>query len=394
MALSQEQSLEESTSASPRSKSNGIIRWFANSSPMKNNEKPPRVTPERTKSSTGARRRQTSKVTQDQQSEEEKRIAELERKLEESQERVQQLEAAASQKPSGKMPASIADKSNEGVFEASQSQSHHTIEEPIVNDATTKPVPVTPDVSKKGASPSSVNKQDHNHGVTKETLAKSDDEESLDQELDPETNISSWHGIALESAVCAELIPPYTEYQLQTPRIIPPTEVLAICEPPESFSEVDGLDFKIKLEDAQLRAQAYRCKLEAAEDLIASLFRDMEKARRSVHLLVTRNVKLAGAIRGIRLDQEEHYIGRSSLVKVCMYISPVFMLCGGLEYFVSTIILVWVFLELEAAVYPPAEDDEEEGEQRKKKSRRHSKKKRPESPIPPPVLQEDASASF
>jgi hypothetical protein len=373
MALPQEPRLEEPTSASSKKsedrKLNGMIRWFVNL-PLNNNEKQ-RETPAETRSN-GVRRRQTNKVKPDQQSEEKARIAELERQLAKSQERVQQLEAATAQ-------------TNDDSISVMA-----TTTEPIANDAT-KAVPATLDMSKTYPSPSA-NKEDDNQedevlmtsGYTEETelsLAKSDDEESLDQELDPETHISSWHGIALESAVSAGLISPDTEHHLQRPRIIPPSEVLAICEP--ESSEVDELDLKIKLEDAQLRAQAYRCKLEAAEDLVASLFRDMEMARRSTHTLVSRNVTLAGAIKGMRLDQEEHYISRSSLMKVCVYISPVFILWGGLEYFVSTIILVWVLLELEAAV-DPAEDDDRH--QRKKKKHHHAKKpeeKMVDPPIPP-----------
>ena len=419
MSFPQETCLEEPTYAfskkSEDRKSNGMIRWLK--SPIKNNEKQ-RETIERTRSG-AARRRQTSKVTPDERSEEKTRIAELERQLAESQERVQQLEAApAAQKPQDKL-LDIADKASEGIFEASESQSHHddpipvmaTTTEPIVNDAT-KAVPVTPDVRKKYPS-RSVNMQDDNQendvrmpsGHKEDTdvsLAKSDDEESLDQELDPEANISSWHGIALESAVCAALIPPDTQYQLQTPRMIPPSEIILICEP-ESSGEVDELDLKIKLEDAQLRAQAYKCKLEVSEDLIASLFRDVEKARQSLHLLVSRNVKLAGAIRGMRFDQEEHYISRRVLMKICMYISPVFMLSGGLEYFVSTIILVWVMLELDIwTVSPDNKDDGRyEGKRKsrhhsKKKSHRHSKKpeeKIMEPPIPS-VLHVDTNPSF
>jgi hypothetical protein len=408
MSLHQETCLEEATSAPSRKledrKSNGMIRWFAKS-PLNKTEKL-RETSDKIRSG-AMRRRQTSKVTLDDQSEKKIRIAELERQLAESQERVQQLEAVAAQKPHDKLLA-VADESNGDIFEASKSPRRDDsmlvmadTTEPTVNDAT-KAVPVTPDVPKNDPSPSVDKKNDNQEddihmssghgGETDLSLAKSDDEESLDQEPDPETNISKWHGIKLESALCAALIPPDTEYQLRSPRMIPPSEITLICEPESSseVDEVDELDFKIKLEDAQLRARAYRCKLEVAEDLIASLFRDVEKARQSLHSLVSRNVKLAGVIKRMRLEQEEHYISRKSLMKICVYISPVYILFGGLQYFLSTIILVWVLLDLEIWTGDHAKDNDRD--QRKKKSHRYSKKiphhhsKKPEEKIMEPPI--------
>jgi hypothetical protein len=116
----------------------------------------------------------------------------------------------------------------------------------------------------------------------------------------------------------------------------------------------------LRLNDAEQRAQAYRSKLEKAEDLVASLFRDLERARRSIHTLVSRNFALTSHIKGIKMDQEDNTIQRSSLIKACVYVCPVFILCGGLEAFVATIILVWVLVEIESSFYVYAADDDEE----------------------------------
>jgi hypothetical protein len=41
-------------------------------------------------------------------------------------------------------------------------------------------------------------------------------------------------------------------------------------------------------------------------------------------------------------------IYRSRLIKACMCVSPVFLLCGGLDIFCVTILLVWVLVEAES----------------------------------------------
>jgi hypothetical protein len=45
-----------------------------------------------------------------------------------------------------------------------------------------------------------------------------------------------------------------------------------------------------------------------------------------------------------------------------MYVCPVFILCGGFEAFLSTIILVWVLVEIESSFDMDAADDDEEDE--------------------------------
>ena len=93
---------------------------------------------------------------------------------------------------------------------------------------------------------------------------------------------------------------------------------------------------------------------------MASLFRDLERARRTIQSLVTRNVSLSRNIKKLKLDQEDNMIPRGSLVKACVYITPVFVLCGGLEFFVSTILLVWMLVELEASWMEGDDDDDDE----------------------------------
>jgi hypothetical protein len=41
-------------------------------------------------------------------------------------------------------------------------------------------------------------------------------------------------------------------------------------------------------------------------------------------------------------------VHRGRLIKACLYTAPVFVLCGGLDAFLATILLVWVLVEVES----------------------------------------------
>jgi hypothetical protein len=159
--------------------------------------------------------------------------------------------------------------------------------------------------------------------------------------------------------------------QLQS--VVPPMEVTAIHDPTSSPVKASSTSLSaslsrnpaqllaIRLKDAEQRASAYRQKLETSQDLVASLFRDLERARRTIQSLISRNLSLSRHAKNLRVQQEDNTIKRKSLVKACAYISPVFILCGGFEFFVSTVLLVWILVELEASWYL-GEDDDEDGD--------------------------------
>jgi hypothetical protein len=185
------------------------------------------------------------------------------------------------------------------------------------------------------------------------TTRAEENEESLGRESYRVTTPSTfWHAVAFENTPGQEKDGP------QQPST-PPSEVLAIRE--QDISKDLG-NSPACLRDAESRARAYRAKLEKAEDLVASLFRDLERAKRSIHSLVSRNVALTSHIKSIKVDQEDNMVHRSSLIKACVCISPIFILCGGLEYFLSTAILVWILIEIEVSLNLDDVNDEEEEE--------------------------------
>jgi hypothetical protein len=85
-----------------------------------------------------------------------------------------------------------------------------------------------------------------------------------------------------------------------------------------------------------------------AREMASNLLRELETVREEKERLVSRNRRLATHLHDLKVHQEEHLIYRSRLIKACMCVSPVFLLCGGLDIFCVTILLVWVLVEAES----------------------------------------------
>jgi len=85
-----------------------------------------------------------------------------------------------------------------------------------------------------------------------------------------------------------------------------------------------------------------------AQELAMKLVRDLEEIREENERYVSKNRRLESKLQKIKVQQDENMIHRSRLVKACLYTSPVFILCGGLDAFLSTILLVWVLVEVDS----------------------------------------------
>jgi hypothetical protein len=150
--------------------------------------------------------------------------------------------------------------------------------------------------------------------------------------------------------------PSRSRAQDTTVRDSPPTVVAVHKKNIVPLVEDDSLLHR-RLAQSMLIAETYRCKLGKAEAKIASLFRDLEEARRSVHTLVSRNLTLAAKLKTKNVECDETMVPRASLFKACVYMSPVFVICGGFEHYLLTIVLLWLLLELEAAKVLKQEDE-------------------------------------
>ena len=96
-----------------------------------------------------------------------------------------------------------------------------------------------------------------------------------------------------------------------------------------------------------------------AKELAAKLIVDLEALREENEKQVAKNRRLESKLQILKAQQEEHMVHRGRLIKACLYTAPVFVLCGGLDAFLATILLVWVIIEVESYLDGNEGQDEE-----------------------------------
>merc|ERR1740130_701289 len=100
-----------------------------------------------------------------------------------------------------------------------------------------------------------------------------------------------------------------------------------------------------------------------AQGLAFKLVQDLESVRQENERYASRNRRLQSQLQILKVQQDEHMVHRGRLLKACIYTSPVFILCGGLDAFLTTILLVWVLIEVDSYMdlgdEGAAEDDED-----------------------------------
>jgi hypothetical protein len=321
-----------------------VIRWFA-SNPASNKDIP-------TKTRNGGRmmpKRQQVKPAQ--VSPERTEMERLRKELEEARAQVKVLkerDAASHQEKQVTLLLAIADEEDESLellsLRSNQFASNTAAQHEEAVPAVSRPSSLDSDEAKsKTPSPQEGSVQ-----------KKASEEHSLDREPNHETQAAIL-GMALENVVSGQVVmaqekarsqrrPQGGDRRRNSPLKLPPNEIVAILD------NVFPDDQDLQLADLQLRVEIYNQKLEQSEDLIASLFRDLEKARATIHILMSRNVDLASKVKRMLVDQEENMVHRVSLVKACAYICALFILCGGVEYFVAAVLLLFVLLEVESSV--------------------------------------------
>ena len=134
-----------------------------------------------------------------------------------------------------------------------------------------------------------------------------------------------------------------------------PTEITIIASPIDG----EGPCLTDRIEETEARAEFFEMKLEDADDLIEALFKDLERARLCVHDLVFRNVKLSNKLKQKRREdiKEEYQEGEVVmeqywLLKGAMYVGLFFFFTGGYEFFMATVILIWLILEANLTAAP------------------------------------------
>ena len=140
-----------------------------------------------------------------------------------------------------------------------------------------------------------------------------------------------------------------------TRHISPPSEVVILKEamPSPLRDENPIMADRSELLDARQRAEFLGAKLDATEDLVESLFKDVESARGCIHQLVFRNITLAKLKHNLERKlqeladaRDERMIQQYTLLKFAMYIGLLFFLHGSHELYFAAVIFVWLTLEV------------------------------------------------
>jgi centromeric protein E len=135
---------------------------------------------------------------------------------------------------------------------------------------------------------------------------------------------------------------------------IPPSEVVIMNEPLQSPMEYDPrADLNAsRLKDAEQRVEFLKSKLDATEDLVESLFQDVESARGCIHRLVFKNVGLTNQIEKLNIEFEETATEAETqkfqqylLLKYCMYGGLFFFMFGYHDLYFCAVLFLWLSLE-------------------------------------------------
>jgi hypothetical protein len=159
--------------------------------------------------------------------------------------------------------------------------------------------------------------------------------------------------ITTSLCVADEPISPVAQRRLTQQRTStePPSEVVILMSgpPPPSIAPSEkkegDMELQSRLQDADERTQFLQSKLDATEDLVESLFKDIESARRCIHELVFKNVNLARRIERLRRKIDEQ-ASQYKLVKHAIYCGLVFYLFGRHEIYLATVMFLWLTLEV------------------------------------------------
>lgn len=182
-----------------------------------------------------------------------------------------------------------------------------------------------------------------------DTIPENESNYGTQEGRDGRTNEISWDTMGLDAKRPEHIGQPLRALKSLAEQDLPiPTEVTIICT--STGNEEPGL--QEKHEDALNQVAFLKSKLESADDIIESVFKDLERARLCIHDMVHRNVQLAAKLNEKRRqDVKEEYeegeinVEQYWLLKGSMYVGLFFFFTGGYELFMASAMLIWLILE-------------------------------------------------
>ena len=134
-----------------------------------------------------------------------------------------------------------------------------------------------------------------------------------------------------------------------------PSEVIILRESvpsPQAGHETSSVA-RSELVNAQHRAEFLEAKLDATEDLVESLFKDVEGARSCIYQLCHKNLSLARQIEALQGKLQQDTASRDELMlqqyivlKYAMYVGLLFFLFGNYDLYFAAVMFLWLCLEM------------------------------------------------
>lgn len=163
----------------------------------------------------------------------------------------------------------------------------------------------------------------------------------------------SWDTMDLDTMQPEQVGRPLKAIQSLYRREIPLPEEITIMRVAVTDDNKGNMCLTDKLNETEARAAFLQNRLEMADDLVEGIFKDLERARLCIHDLVYRNAQLSAKLKEKhRDDLKEDYQAKEVaveqywLLKGAMYIGLFFFISGGYEFFMATVFLVWLILEI------------------------------------------------
>jgi hypothetical protein len=107
-----------------------------------------------------------------------------------------------------------------------------------------------------------------------------------------------------------------------------------------------------RLEQAEMEAQEYRQQLMATQSLLDVISTDLRKERLRVQDLIYQNKRLltevmASAGKDEATKHTETMMKQEMLLlKICLFLSMVFVMCGGRPIFLALVVVLWTFVDI------------------------------------------------
>jgi hypothetical protein len=130
-----------------------------------------------------------------------------------------------------------------------------------------------------------------------------------------------------------------------------PMEVTVIDE--SGFNDhYRGIGADMKLDEAQYEAREYFQQLKASKEEVETLSKDLKKSKKQLQELIIHNKTMLDHVKTITKKDEATFDTHAmlkqeiTLLKACLFLSMIFVMCGGRAEIIALVVLGWTFADV------------------------------------------------